>query len=323
MAATPKWLKRFGLGVLLLVVVGIVYQKLGERHDAKAFSMPGQLVDVGHHRLHIWCTGQGSPTILMLAGSGTPSVSSYALQAELTKTSRVCSYDRAGLGWSDLPKHPMDLPQTVADLQTLLQRSGEKEPFVLVPESFGGLVALMLATRAPAQVAGIVAVDSSEPESWHRLSGSMVASSKMRDYLWQVGWRVGVIRLLLDSQAPSWVSNMSPKIRGQFAAVWSRPMPNYANEWIDAYQQTALADFPKSTAGLLGNKPLIVISHGRRSDFLNEEFEQSWPQAQEILTKLSTHSEHIIARDNGHPIAQENPRLVADAVAKMVAELRR
>ena len=323
MVSTLKWLKRFGFGVIVLAVIGFAYQKRGEWHDAKAFPMPGQLVDVGDHRLHIWCTGQGLPIILMLAGSGSPSVNSYDLQAELTKISRVCSYDRAGLGWSDPPKHPLGLPQIVADLQTLLSRSGEKGPYVLVPESFGGMVALTLATRAPAQVSGIVAVDASEPESWHRLQGPLLAPGKMRDYLWQVGWRVGVIRLFLDSQAPSWASNMSPSTRSQFAAVWSRPMPNFANDSIDAYQQTTLADVPKSTPRLLGNTPLIVISHGRRSGFLNEEFEQTWPQAQEIWTKLSTHSEHLIARDNGHHIAQENPRLVADAVAKMVAELRR
>ena len=322
MTGSLKWLKRLGLGFLLLAMIGIGYQQWGEWRDARAFPMPGRLIDVGDHRLHIWCIGQGSPTILMLAGGGSPSVNSYDLQAQLATTSRVCSYDRAGLGWSDPPKQAMGLPRIVADLDKLLSRSGEKGPYLLVPESFGGMVALTMATRMPDQVAGIVAVDPSEPDSWHRLSGAMCAPGKMRDHLWQIAWRVGLVRALFDSRAPAWVANMSPRVRGQFAAIWSRPMASFANDWIDAYEQTPPSDLPKTLPGLLGDKPLIVISHGRSGDYLSKEFEQSWPQAQEAWTRLSTRGDHLIARDNGHPIAQENPRLVADAVARVVADLR-
>lgn len=318
-----KWLQRLGIGLALLAVIGIGFQQWGEGQDALAFPMPGRLISVGDQRLHIRCIGAGSPTIVMLAGAGSPSVNSYDLQNELAKTSRVCSYDRAGLGWSDPPKAPMGLVQIVADLETLLSRSGEKGPYVLVPESFGGMIALTLATRAPAQVAGIVAVDASEPESWHRLSGARRTAGKMRNYIWQAGWRVGLVRILFNSQAPSWAAGMSPNVRRQFAAVWSRPMASFANDSLDAYEQTALADLPSATPGLLSNKPLIVISHGRSGEFLSPEFEASWPEAQEKWTKLSTFSEHIVAKENSHMVAQENPKIVADAVAKVVAELRR
>ena len=306
-----------------MAIIGIGYQQYGEWRDARTFPMPGRLIGVGDHRLHIWCIGTGSPTVLMLAGAGGPSVSSFDLQMAISKTTRVCSYDRAGLGWSDPPKQPKGLPQIITDLQRLLSLSGEKGPYVLVPESFGGIVALTLASRAPDQVAGIVAVDASEPESWHRLSGPMRASGKMRDTIYQVGWRVGLVRILIDSQAPTWVADLSPNVRRQFTAVWSRPMANFANDWVDAYEQTSIADLPKSTPGLLNDKPLIVISHGRNSGFLSNEFEASWPQAQEKWTKLSTNSDHLIAKDNGHMIAQENPQMVADAVAKVVTDLRR
>ena len=317
-----RWLKRIGLAFILLTIIGIGYQQWGEWRDKRAFPMPGRLVDVGGHRLHIWCIGQGSPTILMLAGGGTPSVTSYDLQTRLAKTSRVCSYDRAGLGWSDPPTQRMGMSQISADLEALLTNAGEKGPYILVPESFGGMVALAMAARTPDQVAGIVAVDPSEPELWYRVSGPTRAAFRRSDFLWQVGWRVGVIRLVIDSQAPPWVGNLPPDLRGQFTAIWSRPMANFTNEWIDVYEQTPAREMPKAAPGLIGDKPLIVISHGRKDGWLGKEFEQGWPEAQLVWTKVSTRSEQIIAINNGHPIAQENPQLVADAVVKMVADLR-
>jgi pimeloyl-ACP methyl ester carboxylesterase len=317
-----RWLKRLGFCFILLTIMGIGYQQWGEWRDKRAFPMPGRLIDVGGHRLHIWCIGEGSPTILMLSGGGTPSVSSYDLQTRLSKTSRVCNYDRAGLGWSDPPTQRMGLSQIGADLETLLTRSGEKGPYILVPESFGGMIALNMAARTPDQVAGIVAVDPTEPDLWYRVSGPTRESFRRSDFLWQVGWRVGVIRLLFDSQAPLWFGNMPPDLRGHFRAIWSRPMASFTNEWIDVYEQTPLHELPKAAPGLFGNKPLIVISHGQKDEWFGKEFEQGWPQAQAVWTKLSMRSEQVIASNNGHAIAQENPELVTDAVVKLVANLR-
>lgn len=322
MKSTLRWLKRLGAGFLILCAIGIGYQQWGEQRDARDNPMPGRLIDVGDHRLHIWCIGQGKPTILMLAGSGTPSVASYPLQTRLAATSRTCSYDRAGLGWSDPPKRAMGLRQIVDDLDRLIAKSGEPGPFVLVPESFGGLIALAKARRDPDQVVGVVAVDASEPQSWHRISGPMRGNARVIDHGWQILWRIGVIRLLFDSQAPTWVNDMPSCIRRQFKAVWSRPMASYTTEWIDAYEQTPRADLPISRPGLLGKTPLIVISHGPKGGNLAKEFEDSWPEAQRRWTQLSTRSDHIIAKGNSHRIAQENPRLVAEAVARLVRDLR-
>ena len=176
MVGLKKWLKRFCIGLVFLTFVGIGFQQWGEWRDKRAFPMPGKLVDVGGRRLHMWCIGQGSPTVLMLSGGGTPSVSSYDLQTRLSKTSRVCNYDRAGLGWSDPPTSPMGMAEINTDLETLLTHVGENGPFILVPESFGGMVALNMATRTPSQVAGIVAVDPTEPDLWYRVSGPTRAS---------------------------------------------------------------------------------------------------------------------------------------------------
>jgi len=313
---------RLSIGLVVLAAIGIGYQQWGERRDAKLHPMPGVLVDVGDHRLHIRFIGRGYPTVLMMAGAGSPSVNSYDLQNEIAAFTRVCSYDRAGLGWSDAPTQTMSLSATVEDLNTLLARSGEKGPFVLVPESFGGMVALTFVEKHPDAIVGIVAVDASEPQSWYQVSGPMRTGAKARNIVWQAGWRVGLIRLLFDSQAPPWVAGFSPLVRKQFKAVWTRPMASFANDWIDAYDQTSIGKLPPAPAGLLGERPLIVISHGRATGFLTPEFEAAWPKAQAKWLALSNQSERLVASENGHMIAQENPYLVATAVARVVARIR-
>lgn len=132
--------------------------------------------------------------------------------------------------------------------------------------------------------------------------------------MYQFGWRVGLVRLLLNSQAPGWAAKISPAHRGQFDAVWSRPMANFSHDWIDAYEQTPLSDVPLARPGLLGNQPLIVISHGVNSDYLGESFQQTWPEAQAQWTALSRSGVNRIATGNTHMIAQENPALVAGYV---------
>ncbi len=322
MKRAGRWLARLALGLGILAALGFGYRQWGERRDARAYPMPGRLVNVGDHRLHIWCIGRGAPTLLMLSGSGAPTVSSAELQVRLAKISRVCSYDRTGLGWSDPPRRPMSLAATLADLDGLLAKSGERGPFVLVPESFGGLIALAFTHRSPSRVAGIVAVDATEPQSWLRISAPLQASAIRRDRAWQFGWRTGIIRLLFDSQAPDWYHTMPPPLKGRFKTVWTRPSASYANDWLDVYRLTPRAQFPRTEPGSLGDLPIIVITHGQPSDFLGAGFEATWPQAQRRWTRLSSRAVQVIAARNGHPIAQENPALVAREVEHMVAALR-
>jgi len=311
-----------GIGALGLVAAGFSYQQWSQRQDAKDYPPPGRLVDVGNHRLHIRCIGAGSPTVVMMSGAGSPSVNSFDLQDQIGRITRVCSYDRAGLGWSDPPPRPLGLVEIVDDLETLLSRSGEKGPFILVPESFGGTVAVAFVTRHPSEVAGIVGVDPTEPSRWRQVTGEATTTGRWRNVVWQLGWRVGLVRLLLDGQAPGWAAGISPAHRGQFDAVWSRPMANFSHDWIDAYEQTPARDVPVARPGLLGDKPLIVISHGVISDYLGEDFQRTWPAAQAQWTAMSRSGVNVIATRNTHMIAQENPMLVAAYVRSVVEKVR-
>ena len=123
---------------LLFMVAGVSYHFIKARADARRFPQEGKSVDVGGYNLNINCTGQGSPTVVLEAGLGVPAISWRAVQPEIAKFTRVCSYDRAGYDWSDPGPMPRTTAQSVNELHTLLQNAGEKPPYVLVGHSVGG-----------------------------------------------------------------------------------------------------------------------------------------------------------------------------------------
>ena len=308
--------------LLGLTLAGVAYQQWGEARDARRFPAPGELVSVVDHRLHIWCVGTGQPTVMMISGDGTPSVTLYAAQTKIARFTRVCSYDRAGLGWSNPQTRAMSLGNKVYDLDRLVTARASG-PLILVRESGGNLIALEYAARAPGKVAGAVFVDASEPDLWFRGMPCVLPSLRRQDMLWQVGWRLGVIRAMLPFAVPAWVDQLSPKLKGQFDAVWSKPMPGYARDAIDTWEQTRVEDRPTARPGLLGDRPIVVIRHGVSGGReIPPEFEKEWPAAQAKLAKLSSNGRSIVAADNHHSIAEENPQLVAKAVQQIVAEIR-
>jgi pimeloyl-ACP methyl ester carboxylesterase len=299
--------------ILVLVIWGAAWQHFAEARDRARLPPPGVLVDVGGRRLHLRCEGVGSgPTVVMITGGGIPSVASYALQDQIAVYARVCSYDRAGLGWSDPSPEPLGLAEQARDLEKLLQGGGVQGPLVLAPESFGALIALSFAERSPGRIAGIAFIDGSEPRTWFAtVAREGMWRSRLRDRAMTVGWRTGVVRLLLPNLEPTWVASLPAETRAQFRAVFSRPNPGWGDA-LDAYQRTVAADRPSSTAGVLGSVPVLVLHHGRGSALVSEGFEAAWPEAQAILGKLSAGPSTVIeVGDASHTIAQEQPGAVA------------
>ena len=172
-----RWLLYPVIVVLALASIGGGYQTLGEAADAKAYPMPGQLLDVGGHRLHLRCTGAGTPTVVLEPGAGGMSSILGWIAPAVARHSRVCVYDRAGRGWSEPAATAQDGAQIATDLHTLLQRGHVPGPYVLVGHSFGGLYVLTFAARYPDEVAGMVLVDStaSPPAACRRGPGRRYA----------------------------------------------------------------------------------------------------------------------------------------------------
>jgi pimeloyl-ACP methyl ester carboxylesterase len=167
-----SWIRRGLLimvaGLLTLAAMGTVYRAIATQIDRRTYPPPSNMVDVGTHRLHINCVGEGSPTVILEAASPGMSADWVRVQQQVSQTTRVCAYDRAGLGWSEAGPEPRDARQISSELHCLLNAAGTQGPYVLVGHSYGGLYARMYADRYPADVAGMVLVDSSHPEQFTR-----------------------------------------------------------------------------------------------------------------------------------------------------------
>ncbi len=149
------WLGRIVAGLVILSLIGAVFESVSEASDRRAYPPPGQMVDVGGYRLHIYCTGTGSPTVVIEAGLGDWSTAWGFVQTEVAKTTRVCTYDRAGSGWSESGPLPRDASQFVNELHTLLQKANLPGPFILVGHSLGGLPVRVFTDDYPSEVRGI------------------------------------------------------------------------------------------------------------------------------------------------------------------------
>jgi hypothetical protein len=159
-----RWLLYPVMAMMALVAVGGGYETVSGALD-EDFPMPGQLIDVGGHSLHLNCRGSGSPTVILEPGAGGISSTLAWITPAVARDTRVCVYDRAGRGWSEPADGPQDGAQIANDLHTLLERAHVPGPYVMAGHSFGGLYVLAFAARYPDEVAGLVLLDSTEPGS--------------------------------------------------------------------------------------------------------------------------------------------------------------
>lgn len=167
-----KWILRIVVLLIALIaiviVAGCAYQSIAESNEARTYPPPGNLIDVGGYKLHLHCIGEGTPTVILDAAFPAQVSNWVWVQPQIAKTARVCSYDRAGHGWSDLGPEPRDAKQQARELKTLLEKANEKGPFVLVGHSLGGLYVREFADMFPDQVAGMVLIEGSHPDAWKR-----------------------------------------------------------------------------------------------------------------------------------------------------------
>jgi len=163
-----KWL---GIGIVAILVLGFVFQAVSVEFDKRGYLPPGQIVNVDSHKMHIYCTGSGSPTVILEAGAYIYSTEWYWVQRQISATNRVCSYDRAGYGWSEPVAGARDGLQLVHELHSLLNAAKVPGPYVMAGHSLGGVTAPIYASEYPSDVLGIVLVDSAIPLTSMDISG--------------------------------------------------------------------------------------------------------------------------------------------------------
>jgi pimeloyl-ACP methyl ester carboxylesterase len=334
----------FGRGAILLagllvviLVAGAIYQAATSASDLKKYPATGKLYDIGDYSLHLTCTGEGSPTVVLEAGGGLPGLLWIFVQEEIEKTARVCSYDRAGIGWSDPASGPLSPQQIASDLHSLLKTAGVPGPYILVGHSAGGVYVRAFASQYSSEVVGMVLVDSShegqniqyppEYQKLDRVQNSMIAFCRVVS-------PIGVMRLSRIYDATIAGLSMDPEIEAAYlSTVYRTRSCRVLAQEIEAlstiYNQL---DIPDS----LGDLPLIVLT----ADTSEAEMQAQVPaylrstvgpeviakvfqinrEMQKDLAGFSSRGRQVMVPNSGHMIQLEQPGVVIDAIREVMKQ---
>jgi pimeloyl-ACP methyl ester carboxylesterase len=333
---SPSWFRRVVRVLIILIVIvllaGFLYENISETRERRFHRMPGRRVNIlgadplgrGHLTadpaalfLHIDCTGQGSPTVILDAGLGDSFLSWYKVQPEMAKFTRVCSYDRAGMGYSDSSLRPRTSRVIAEELHGLLQRAAIPAPYILVGHSMGGFDVRLYASLYRGEVVGMVLVDSSHPEQQKRLPAlnDMDATEVREQEFLTFAMPFGIPRLL-------GLCDNDDAVRAVECNFHS------ARESLAELKAISESAAQTASTGPFGDMPLIVITHdpdAPRPDLpedLVKPTNNAWQQMQQELTQLSTRSKQVVAKNSGHYIQLDRPDLVIGAVREVVDQLR-
>lgn len=311
---------RVAMWGLVPILAGVVYQARVSANNARRYPAPGRLVDVGGRRLHLHGIGEGSPTVLLEATGFGCSVDYLSIQSEIARTTRACTYDRAGMGWSDPCAAPRSVLALVEDLRTLLRRAEIGPPYVLVGGSAGGLIVELFARTYPEEVIGLVLIDALDGEVLARLPRASAHLMKMVS-IGQLCARLGVLRLL----DPFELKKLPLDEGGIRSALTYRTAAwDAARCFLETLEKSEI-DL-QSAPPLRSDLPLTVLTHGLIGDLLGprgdpellQEIEPIWQAQQAALARRSSRGKQIIAERSGHRIIAQQPDLVIQAIREVI-----
>src|SRR5689334_13307282 len=258
-------MKRLLLGILFVmlfcVLASAAYNAIYVHRLAKRYPVPGQFYLVNGHQMHLYCTGSGSPTVVLEGGRGDDWLYWQKVQPELAKTTRVCSYDRAGLGWSDPQPGARDAIHIVAQLHSLLQQAGETGPLIVAGASMGGFYVREYVATYPAEIAGVVFVDASVPEQTKALPDAKDSDAKRKER-----HRMATVEWLKETSG--W-ARLSGQCQGEVEqgleayidlASAEACRPSFAASWLGEWDDFWRSGEEAAQAPCCGNRPLLVIS---------------------------------------------------------------
>lgn len=317
------------LSLVVLTSAGMTGQVIAQANDHHKYPPPGSLVNVGGHMLHIHCMGVGSPTVVMEAGIGTWSIFWSRVQPEIAQTTRTCTYDRAGYGWSEAGSRPRT-GQTITDeLHTLLSEAGIEGPYVLVGHSFGGYIARLYVDRFPSDIMGVVLVDAAHPDLLTRLPpdyAQLIESGPRQYRFLSIIARAGLVRWAGKGSIPK--VNLPLDMQPVYYAVMSDP--GYYTTFADEIESFRVTADQAGATGSLEGIPLVVLTASDNSldpdtlppDFPAERANEVWQELQVELVELSSAGTHTIVPDTGHNIHLDQPAYVIDAVLHVLERAR-
>ncbi|HEY4118570.1 MAG TPA: alpha/beta fold hydrolase [Byssovorax sp.] len=311
--------KKLGFGLAALLAAGAAFEWLGARADARRYAEVGRRVDVGDGRaMFLDCRGEGAPVVVLEAGHHGWSPAWASVEPEVAKMTRVCSYDRAGLGASDPGPRPRVASAITADLARLLHRAGIQAPYVLVGHSAGGMYQRLFFHAHPSEVAGLVLVDTDEPtDDADRAEVAHAPDDRRAALLLTAAVHTGVLRfatqvLGVESDA----SRRYPEEAKVRMRAAMGPLARAMNDEWTSYQSayTTVTDAP------FGDRPLVVLG---ALGYLPDPADRADRRArQERLAALSTRGELRMFADELHELPLLRPDLVVAAIDDVVRRCR-
>lgn len=298
---------------------------------------PGQMVDIGGRRLHLHCSGEGSPTVVLVPGAGAYSFDWALVQMGIEPTTRVCSYDRAGLAWSDPGPADETVEQTTGDLHLLLRSAGEPAPFVLVGASIGGVFVRAFQHTYPEYVAALVFANSA-----HRLGKVVPGGGGL---LWDLSEAqirsayplpASVTRGPRPARTGEPFDRLPPELQAVRLAFdvrrwesWNRA--DAGPEADLSWRKELLRELDQSCSGApehpLGDLPVLVVSNDPSASELARQGKLDRPfcdrsDAADGLELLSSNSLYILAEESGHEVHLYQPELLVPALERVIRAVR-
>jgi len=320
--ASKEEMQRVRLSIVICLLAG--GQLHAQNAAASGFPPPGQLVDIRGRKLHLYCTGEGHPTVILVAGGGAYSIDWALVQPKIAKVARVCSYDRAGLAWSDPGPADETAEQTVNDLHALLRAAKQQGPYVLVGASIGGIFITAYQRAHPEEVAGLVFTNSA-----NRVGFSVKGKG---DLIWKLSeedLRSGYpLPSSIRPPKPSREEEPFDRLPANLQAVrlwldvrlWGAWDPSKATaDSLLSWRREFLKLFDATDAGKqapLGDLPVVVLSSGPEGTAAER---QTRDGAGARLDFLSRNTAHIAAAGSGHEIHLYMPDMVVEAIARALS----
>jgi pimeloyl-ACP methyl ester carboxylesterase len=308
------WLRLIVMIFLGLILLGAIYESVAEAIDARNYPPSGQMVDMGGYHLHIHCTGTGSPTVVIDAGWGDWSAKWNWVQPEVAKTTQVCTYDRAGMGYSEAGPLPRNVKQFAKELHTLLHQANIPVPYVLVGHSLGGLSMRVFAHDYAADVAGIVLIESMSPAQFSQSPTDKKPQQTLQSRGFSIPSalaRIGLARLFAE---PLGLKPALP-LKAQKAFTALSVTPRSVQAWADEGSGMQESGVQARAVKSFGSLPLIVLSRGL-------DLDSDWQRMQSELLQLSSNRQQLLAEKSGHNLEIDQPEAAIAAIVKMVKQLR-
>lgn len=291
-----------------------VIQTLLSQYEIHKYKQMGNMINIGSHSLHAIVTGidKNRPTVILESGMGGCALDWSLVQPELSKHTRVISYDRAGFGWSTQTINKPTCKNYVTDLRNLLSRLELEPPYLLVGHSYGGMIMRLFASEFPNEVMGIILVDSTHEK---RYLESGTSENRRKDRLkYQNRLKLGY--LLSPIAVPRMLkqhigSKRLPLNTQKKAASLGYRNNAYKAAYLEALCTMESAEQLHHSQPLRSDIPLIILTAGRQSE--------EWKQGQKELLNLSKKTQHIIVEDSWHSIQIHNPQAVINSVISILS----